>query len=518
VLSPRRRLSVLLVALLATAAALVPATGAAAQTVPPGETEPPGAETQIVGGTKAPAGSYAWTAGLIRRGASRTIGFSCGASIMSRSWVLTAAHCLLDVDGEFPDRVYGKYVPPSYYDVLTGTSSLTGTGGQRLPVTAVYVHPSFKAASFDYDIALLRLARPTSGQEIAVVGTSAAEQALDDAGATAIVSGWGSTFERGPISTELRYVGVPIQSHTTCSSAYYPGFGTSEGLLEYHASNMICAGPMAGGKDSCQGDSGGPLAVRAPDTTWRLIGTVSFGLGCAEPGYPGVYQRLTATSSWIGQVRRFGPFNPDATGYIYRQFVDFAGRYPTASELSSWRSKLASQPAASIVTSLQAGPAWDGNAGMNVRLYQAAFQRNPDSSGLDYWVRQRWAGRGPVSIANHFTASSEFRSKFGNPTNDAFITLLYDHVFHRAADPSGRAYWLKKLNAGTGRGQMLYELSNSPEFRNDTAGVVRIITTRFGLLRVAPSPGEILASAALSQRSLIDTLRTSLRYASRFSG
>ena len=130
---------------------------------------------------------------------------------------------------------------------------------------------------------------------------------------------------------------------------------------------------------------------------------------------------------------------------------------------------------------------------MNVRLYQAAFQRNPDSSGLDYWVRQRWAGRGPVSIANHFTASSEFRAKFGNPTNDAFITLLYDHVFHRAADPSGRAYWLKKLNAGTGRGQMLYELSNSPEFRNDTAGVVRIITTRFGLLRVAPSPVEITA-------------------------
>ena len=65
---------------------------------------------------------------------------------------------------------------------------------------------------------------------------------------------------------------------------------------------------------------------------------------------------------------------------------------------------------------------------------------------------------------------------------------------------------------------MLYELSNSSEYRRDTDTLVRIITTRFGLLRQAPSAGEIAANEALSQRTLIDTLRTSIRYASRFDG
>ena len=123
-----------------------------------------------------------------------------------------------------------------------------------------------------------------------------------------------------------------------------------------------------------------------------------------------------------------------------------------------------------------------------------------------------------MSIANHFASSSEFTTKYGSLSTNDFVTQIYQNVFDRNPDPSGRAYWVKKLNGGAGRGQMLYELSNSSEYRNDTATLVRIITTRFGLLRVVPTATEITASQALSQRSLIDTLRTSLRYASRFTG
>lgn len=488
--------------------------------VPAGAEEPEHApiQTHIVGGSTAPAGTYGWTAALIRRGESRTSGFACGAVVLSRSWVLTAGHCVLDRNGDYPDATYGNYVAPSHYDVLTGTQSLTGSAGQRLQVVGVYPHPSYDYASNDYDVALLRISRPTSAEEIAVIGTSASELALDDAGVTAVVSGWGTTSSGGSISTSLRYVGVPIQSNATCSGAYYPGFSDDGELLEYHASNMICAGPMSGGKDSCQGDSGGPLATQAGDSSWRLVGTVSFGLGCARPNFPGVYQRLTATASWIGSTRRFGPFAPDRSGFIARQFVDFAGRYPTASERSTWTTRLKSNPPADLINTLQQAAAWDGNAGMNARLYRAAFQRNPDTSGFDYWVRKRWAGRGPVSIANHFAVSTEFKAKYGSLSTNDFVTRIYQNVFDRDPDPGGRAYWVKKLNGGAGRGQMLYELSNSNEYRNDTATLVRIITTRFGLLRAVPSAGEITASEALSQRSLIDTLRTSLRYASRFTG
>ncbi len=480
------------------------------------EPGPPEVQTRIVGGDVAPPGAFGWTAALIRRGQPRTSGFACGAVVLSRSWVLTAGHCLLDRYGTYPDSTYGNYVAPSHYDVLTGTQSLTN-GGQRLQVVAVYPHPSYNYATNDYDLALLRVSRPTSAPEIAVIGSSPAELALDDAGVTATVSGWGTTSSGGSISTSLRAVEVPIQTNATCGTAYPPGFTDRGELLEYRASNMICAGPLAGGKDACQGDSGGPLAVPAGDASWRLVGTVSFGLGCARANYPGVYQRLTATSSWIGTTRRFGPFNPDGSAYVNRQFLDFAGRSPTASERSTWVNRLKNSPAADIITSLQAAPAWDGNAGMNTRLYRAAFLRTPDTSGLDYWVRQRWAGRGPVSIANHFAVSSEFTRKYGSLSNNDFVTRIYQNVFERPPDPSGRTYWVNKLNRGVGRGQVLYELSNSSEYRRKTDTLVRIITTRFGLLRVVPTPGEITTSGAMSQRSLIDTLRTSLRYASRFT-
>jgi len=482
-----------------------------------GAQDRPGVTTQIVGGSEAAPGAFPWAAALVERGASRYGGFRCTASVLSRSWALTAAHCVEDQDGRYPDGTYGPYVAPSAFDVVTGTSSLLDGGGQRLAVAKIHVHPDHRAGGFEADVALLRLSRPTSAPAIAVV--AAAEAALDDPGRTTTVMGWGVTIQgSSQPSPDLRSVDLPIQSASTCSNAYPPGPADALGNVDYRDRTMFCAGPLSGGKDSCQGDSGGPAVAKAGDGSWRQIGTVSFGLGCALPGFPGVYSRLAATSSWIGSTRRFGPFDPDGSGYVARQYVDFAGRFPTASERATWVQRLRTNPPADLIAALQGAPAWDANAGMNVRLYRAAFLRNPDTGGLDYWVRRRWAGSGPVAIANHFASSSEFRSRYGDLSNDAFVTRIYQNVFGRDPDPGGRAYWKRKLDGGAGRGQVLFELSNSSEYRADTATLVRIVTTRFGLLRVVPTSGEVTASQASSQRALIDSLRTSLRYASRFTG
>merc|ERR1712127_255928 len=52
--------------------------------------------------------------------------------------------------------------------------------------------------------------------------------------------------------------------------------------------------------DSCQGDSGGPLVVNE-DGRFTVVGVVSYGAGCARPGYAGVYARVTTYLDWINQ-------------------------------------------------------------------------------------------------------------------------------------------------------------------------------------------------------------------------
>ncbi|CAF4356403.1 unnamed protein product, partial [Adineta steineri] len=66
---------------------------------------------------------------------------------------------------------------------------------------------------------------------------------------------------------------------------------------------QFCAGVVGGGKDTCQGDSGGPLMRFEPtQKRWVLAGITSFGLGCADPRYSGVYTRVSAYRDWLRSV------------------------------------------------------------------------------------------------------------------------------------------------------------------------------------------------------------------------
>lgn len=64
---------------------------------------------------------------------------------------------------------------------------------------------------------------------------------------------------------------------------------------------MICAGDADGGEDSCGGDSGGPLVVQksSSDDTAVVIGITSFGKGCGQAGFPGVYAYVPRFLQWI---------------------------------------------------------------------------------------------------------------------------------------------------------------------------------------------------------------------------
>ncbi|XP_049809290.1 trypsin delta-like [Schistocerca nitens] len=107
------------------------------------------------------------------------------------------------------------------------------------------------------------------------------------AGTAVTITGWGDLSYGGNHTEQLLAVTTHIVERSECNAAY--GGRITE--------RMICAGEKEGGKDSCQGDSGGPLVVGSTQ-----YGVVSWGTGCAYPGYPGVYSNVPAVRSWITEI------------------------------------------------------------------------------------------------------------------------------------------------------------------------------------------------------------------------
>lgn len=98
------------------------------------------------------------------------------------------------------------------------------------------------------------------------------------------------------------------------------------------------------------------------------------------------------------------------------------------------------------------------------RIYVASFLRAPDEAGLGYWRRVRASGVPVAGLASSFAASDEFAARYGRLGDGEFVTLLYDNVLGRAPDPAGHDHWTRLLAAGTPRGEVLVEFSESPEF------------------------------------------------------
>jgi len=137
----------------------------------------------------------------------------------------------------------------------------------------------------------------------------------------------------------------------------------------------------------------------------------------------------------------------------------------------------------------------DGNAGQAYRLYQAAFARQPDLDGLSFWIGQMDLGAALSTVAGQFIGSAEFVAKYGtNPTNEQFVTLLYQNVLNRLPDAGGLAFWVNQLNAGTiTRPEVLIGFSESTENKaNVLPAIDNGITYRAGSIVVGSPAGDSL--------------------------
>ncbi|KMS72955.1 serine protease [Streptomyces viridochromogenes] len=246
--------------------AAVVATAAAAATALLSAPTAEAASTRIVGGTTTTTTAYPFMMQITDASQNQF----CGGTLVSATKVVTAAHCMVDET-------------TSSVRVVGGRTYRNGTNGTVSRVSDIWVHPDYTSATDGNDVAVLTLSTSMPYTTASYVDSS--DTGVYAAGTTARVIGWGTTSSNGSSSNQLRTATVPLVSNSSCASSYGSDF---------LASDMVCAGYTSGGVDTCQGDSGGPLIIGGV-----LAGITSWGEGCAQAGYPGVYTRLTTFSDEV---------------------------------------------------------------------------------------------------------------------------------------------------------------------------------------------------------------------------
>jgi len=216
------------------------------------------AAEKIVGGVEATKGEFPFIVSLRSSWGSHF----CGGSLIAKNWVLTAAHC-----------IEGGYLK----GVTIGLHNQSDTVGvEKFTVAETMIHPDWNTNTMENDFALVRL---EGESKFSPINLNSSEIS---AGTDFVTAGWGTTSESGSLAQNLMKVTVPFVSKEDCLLAY-PDVTDS----------MVCAGFKEGGKDSCQGDSGGPLMM-GYGSSRKLVGIVSWGIGCARP----ISTEFTRRSAW----------------------------------------------------------------------------------------------------------------------------------------------------------------------------------------------------------------------------
>ncbi|XP_033096139.1 mannan-binding lectin serine protease 1-like [Anneissia japonica] len=269
--------------------------------------------SKISGGRVSSPGSWPWQVLFnIHAPSYSIINNICGGFLVNEQWVMTAAHCFNDTLSPLRRGI----LPASTVTVKFGVHSRTDNSESTFQVKPqkIIIHPEFDRVPFDADIALVKLnksiqfsntIRPLCLPEQNPIPTANNDNATntdhgDGDDNRGVVIGWGR-IKTGQLHSDfLREIYVPLVSRRKCAVAY-DAIETDTNKYDI-TRNMFCAGVRSGGRDACQGDSGGPFMLRNYDNAYFAHGIVSWGNGCAKPGFYGVYTRVENFVDWANNI------------------------------------------------------------------------------------------------------------------------------------------------------------------------------------------------------------------------
>jgi len=212
----------------------------------------------------------------------------CGGSLITNTTVLTAAHCIDELQDAGHQDPYLKVEAGDFTDIYSPKD--------EIEVRDTMVHPGYnsinKRDAGHSDIALVYLARrPRNRSPIRLCTSKYAQDTINVIGMGLLVST--TPVDMKIVPDVLQQVRLREYNITNCPAP---------DIEDFDENKQIClAGRDVLNKDSCAGDSGGPAFPEISNTC--VYGIVSYGSPeCAWDGNGyGIYIRVPAYKKWIKQ-------------------------------------------------------------------------------------------------------------------------------------------------------------------------------------------------------------------------